>query len=119
MTARVVLLGHRIGYSASPAMHNAAFAATALDAAYGLHDVPASDLERAVNELRRDDMLGANVTQPHKVEAMRLVDELTPEVERIGALNTIVRDDGRLVGHNTDLPALAAELRVLCSGAPN
>jgi shikimate dehydrogenase len=118
VTAHVVLLGHRIGYSASPAMHNAAFAATALDAAYGLRDVPASELERAVSELRSEGMLGANVTQPHKVESMRLVDDVTAEVERIGALNTIVREGNRLIGHNTDLPALATELRVLCGGAP-
>jgi shikimate dehydrogenase len=118
MTARVVLLGHRIGYSASPAMHNAAFAATKLDATYELRDVAAADLEAAVGDLRRNTVLGANVTQPHKVEAMRLVDEVTPEVERIGALNTIVRDGERLKGHNTDLPALAAELQVLCNGIP-
>jgi shikimate dehydrogenase len=118
VTARVVLLGHRIGYSASPAMHNAAFAAAGLDAAYELRDVPASDLQPAVAELRHEPALGANVTQPHKVEAMRLVDEVTPEVERIGALNTIVRQSNLLVGHNTDLPALATELKVLCPSPP-
>jgi shikimate dehydrogenase len=124
MSQRVVLIGHRIGYSASPAMQNAAFAACGLDLRYELADVPAADLDAAVALLRSDDALrgdgalGANVTQPHKVDALRLVDEVTPEVERVGALNTIVRDGTRLVGHNTDLPALAAELRVLCPQPP-
>ena len=119
MTGRVVLLGHRIGYSASPAMQNAAFAACGLDLRYELADVPAANLDSAVAQLRNDaDALGANVTQPHKVDALRLVDETSAEVERVGALNTIVREGSRLIGHNTDLPALAAELRVLCPQAP-
>jgi shikimate dehydrogenase len=118
VTGRVVLLGHRIGYSASPAMHNAAFAACGLELRYELADVSADELPAAIRALRRGDSLGANVTQPHKVATMPMVDELAPEVERVGALNTIVREGGRLIGHNTDLPALAAELRVLCPEPP-
>lgn len=113
MTDRVVLLGHHIGYSASPAVHNAAFAAAGLDARYDLADVPPDGLADAVAALRAPGVLGANVTQPHKVAACGLVDELTPDARRLGALNTIVRDGDRLVGHNTDLPALAAELEEL------
>ena len=115
MTDLVVLLGHHIGYSASPAMHNAAFAALGLDARYELCDVPASTLSGAVAAVRGPGRLGANVTQPHKLAACELVDELAPEVERLGAANTIVRDGRRLVAHNTDLPALATELSELGS----
>ena len=110
MTDLVELLGHHIGYSASPALHNAAFAALRIDARYELCDVPASALSGAVAALRGPGRLGANVTQPHKLAACELVDELAPEVERLGAANTIVRDGARLVAHNTDLPALAAEI---------
>ncbi|MGZ8474655.1 MAG: shikimate dehydrogenase family protein [Candidatus Limnocylindria bacterium] len=110
MTALAVLLGHDIGYSASPAMHNAAFAAIELDARYELRDVGADALHAEVEALRAEDRLGANVTKPHKVTICELVDELGPEVERLGAANTIVRVGGRLVARNTDLPALAAEL---------
>lgn len=110
MTDRVVLLGHHIGYSASPAMHNAAFATLGIDARYELCDVASTALTGAVAALRAPDSLGANVTQPHKLAVLDLVDEVAPEVERLGAANTIVRRDGRLVAHNTDLPALAGEL---------
>jgi shikimate dehydrogenase len=110
MTDLVVLLGHYIGYSASPAIHNAAFAAVGIDARYKLADVDHEELPNAVDALRRSGRIGANVTQPHKLAVCELVDELAPEVDRLGAANTIVRRDDRLVAHNTDLPALAAEL---------
>lgn len=113
MTAIAVLLGHRIGYSASPAIHNAAFAALDIDARYELADVDAAALPAAIDALRGDGRLGANVTQPHKLAACDLVDALAPEVERLGAANTIVRSGDRLVAHNTDFAALAAELRAL------
>jgi shikimate dehydrogenase len=110
MTDVVLLLGHHIGYSASPAMHNAAFAARGITARYELADVDAGELAAAVDGLRGPDRIGANVTRPHKMAVCGLVDELAPEVERLGAANTIVRRDGRLRAHNTDLPALRAEL---------
>lgn len=113
MTSVVVLLGQGIGYSASPTMHNAAFAAVGIDARYELRDVTESDLAGEVAALREADRLGANVTKPHKVAVCELVDELAPEVERLGAANTIVRDGDRLVVHNTDLRALKTELREL------
>jgi shikimate dehydrogenase len=117
MTALVVLLGEGIGYSASPAVHNAAFAALGFDARYELRDVPAAQLASEVAALRGTDRLGANVTKPHKMAVCDLVDELAPEVERLSAANTIVRNGDRLVAHNTDLRALKTELREL-AGAP-
>ena len=110
MTALVVLLGHGIAYSASPAMHNAAFEALRLDARYELRDVGAAELPAEVGALHAADGMGANVTKPHKVAVCELVDELGPEVRRLGAANTIVRSGDRLVARNTDLPALRAEL---------
>lgn len=115
MSDLVVLLGHHIGYSASPAIHNAAFARLGLDARYELADVTAEGLTDAVGALRGPGRIGANVTQPHKLAVCDLVDELAPEVERLGAANTIVRHGSRLAAHNTDLPALAAEIADLGS----
>lgn len=115
MSGRVLLLGQHIGYSASPAIQNAAFEAFRLALRYELADVPSEALPAAVNGLRNE--AGANVTQPHKVAAMALVDELAADAERAGALNTIVPDEGRLIGHNTDLPAIAAELAALAPDA--
>lgn len=110
MTRHAGLLGRHIGYSASPAMHDAAFAAIGLDARYVLLDVPAEGLADVVEGMRDPSWIGANVTQPHKAAVCPLVDDLAPDVERIGAANTIVRHGDRLTAHNTDLPALAAEL---------
>lgn len=110
MTALAVLLGQGIGYSASPAMHNAAFAALDVDARYELRDVQLHELAAEVAALRDGDRIGANITKPYKVTVCALVDELGPEVKRLGAANTIVRYDDRLVAHNTDLAALRSEL---------
>jgi shikimate dehydrogenase len=110
MTELVVLLGHRIGYSASPAMHNAAFASLGVDARYELADVDPDSLTDAVAELRNAGRIGANVTQPHKLAICGLVDERSTDVDRVGAANTITCRDGRLIAHNTDLSALKAEL---------
>lgn len=110
MTGIAVLLGHRIGYSASPAIHNAAFAALEMDVRYELRDVPADRLSAEVEQLRAGDRIGANVTRPYKLAVCDLVDELGPEVRRLGAANTIVRFGDQLVARNTDLAALRAEL---------
>ncbi len=108
--AIVRLLGHRIGYSASPRMHDAAFRALGLEHRYELVDVPAEGLGRAFEALRADDALGANVTTPHKSAAVALVDDLSPAAAQVRAVNTVVRRDGRTIGHNTDLPAIVEEL---------
>lgn len=109
---RVALIGHPVAHSRSPALQEAAFAALGIPARYELWDTPPEDLPERVAALRGPEMLGANVTIPYKVAVGRLVDELAPEVTRAGgAINTITRAEGasgiRLVGHNTDLSALA------------
>lgn len=111
--SRVVLIGSAIGYSASPAMHNAAFAALGLDHRYELLDVSTEALPAAVDELRDAGFLGANVTKPHKVAACALADERSSSAARLGAANTLVRNGDRLVAHNTDLAAFAEELAQL------
>ncbi len=116
MTERVVLVGRDIGYSASPAMHDAAFTELGLDWRYELADVPADALPEIVRQLHHGEFAGANVTKPYKAAVMPLLDALSEAAERVAAVNTIVRSaDGRLLGDNTDLPALASELARLGS----
>lgn len=98
----VYLLGHPVAHSLSPAMHNAAFAALGLPHRYETRDVEPERLADVVDALHRDEVLGANVTIPHKEAALGLVDEVAAEARRIGAVNTIVRRSSRLVGDNTD-----------------
>jgi shikimate dehydrogenase len=108
------LLGQGISYSASPSMMGAAFAALGLPHRYEINDIGSGDVPAAVDALRDAGIGGANVTTPHKTVVAELVDERSPDATRVGAVNVVVRDAGRLVGHNTDLPALVDELRLLC-----
>jgi shikimate dehydrogenase len=108
------LLGHGIAYSASPAMMAAAFAALGLPHRYVLADVPPGEVPATVALLREPDAGGANVTTPHKAAVAALVDERSADAERAGAVNTVVREGARLVGHNTDLPATLEAIGRLC-----
>lgn len=93
-------------------MHNAALAASGLnDWCYEAMPVEPSRLAEAVRTLRSGEFGGANVTVPHKEAVIPLLDGLTPLAETIGAVNTIIKRDGRLIGHNTDAAGLLADLR--------
>jgi shikimate dehydrogenase len=102
MTRRVVLIGHPVAHSLSGEMQQAAFDAGGIDARYELWDRLPIALPEAIEELREDAFLGANVTIPHKERVAPMMDRLTEEAAAIGAVNTITRDGRRLVGHNTD-----------------
>lgn len=106
----VALIGQGIAFSASPAMHTAAFAALGLDHVYELADLPAEDLPAAMEALRSSDFLGANVTVPHKSAVIDFLDEVDDLASRADAINTVVNRDGRLLGSNTDVPAMADEI---------
>jgi shikimate dehydrogenase len=109
----VQLIGENISYSASPAMHAAAFEALSLGHTYELADVSAEELQVAVAALRSTDFLGANVTVPHKAAVIDHLDEVDQLAAEAGAVNTIVVRRGRLIGSNTDVPAIAEQLRKL------
>lgn len=103
MSKRVVLLGHPVTHSLSEALQRVAFETLGVDATYEPVDTPVIDLPAAVEALRGDEYLGANVTLPHKERVVPLVDRLTDEAQHTGAVDTITRDGDRLVGHNTDV----------------
>ncbi|MFC4766283.1 shikimate dehydrogenase [Effusibacillus consociatus] len=96
------LFGHPVRHSRSPQMQNAAFREKGLSFVYTVFDVLPERLEAAVESIRVLGMRGVNVTIPHKVDVMNYLDRITPEAEMIGAVNTIVNENGELVGHNTD-----------------
>jgi shikimate dehydrogenase len=97
------LLGYPVGHSMSAVMHNAAFRELSLEHRYELLPVRPGDLASVMSGRMRDpDVLGANVTIPHKVAVLGLLDWVEPEASRIGAVNTVVNDGGVLRGHNTD-----------------
>jgi shikimate dehydrogenase len=111
-TRLAFLLGYPVAHSLSPAMHQAAFAAAGLNAAYLPWAVSPARLPDAVTGLRAlENFLGANVTVPHKEAIFPLLDGLTAEAEAVGAVNTIVRRGDRLEGDNTDGVGFLAALR--------
>jgi shikimate dehydrogenase len=101
-TRLLALIGHPVGHSLSPAMHNAAFAADGLDFVYVCLDVDPEDLPAAVRGLRTLKLRGFNVTMPHKRAMIPLVDELDEEARVSGAVNTVVIEASGLRGFNTD-----------------
>jgi shikimate dehydrogenase len=108
---QLALFGYPLSHSVSPAMHTAALAELGLTGwHYVAVPVPPEALAEAVARLRGDEYAGANVTVPHKQTIVPLLDGVTPVAAAIGAVNTIVKRDGRLLGHNTDAAGLLADL---------
>jgi shikimate dehydrogenase len=106
------LIGDPVTHSRSPMLHNAAFAKLGINAQYQLWPTTAAELAARIESLRAPHILGANVTLPHKIAVLSLLDRLDPAVELIGAANTIIREpDGSLTGANTDAPAFLESLR--------
>lgn len=98
------VIGWPVAHSLSPAIHGAAIAALGLDAAYVPLPVPPDSLPEALRGLVALGFTGVNVTMPHKGETATLMDSLSEDASRLGAVNTVVVGDGSLVGHNTDAP---------------
>lgn len=105
------IIGRPVAHSLSPAFQSAAFAHCRIDVVYERWDTPVEALAARVGSLRDANCLGANVTIPHKEEVVRYLDELAAQTARVGAVNTIVNREGRLVGHNTDGTGFVAALR--------
>lgn len=89
-------------HSFSPIMHTTAFQATWVDAVYLSFDVQPEKLGDSIQAIRDLEMLGVNLSMPHKMAAVEYVDELSQAARLIGAINTIVNHDGKLIGHITD-----------------
>lgn len=117
-TRLVCLLGHPVGHSLSPLLHNAAFAAQGIDMRYLAFDVPLQALPAAVAGLRALGFVGANVTVPHKETVVPLLDAVDPLAMRIGAVNTIVNRGGLLTGYNTDIQGFLAALKLAWGRSP-
>ncbi len=96
------LLGSPVSHSISPAMHNASFEALGLDYVYLCFDVDTTNLKTAVDGLKTLGVKGFNCTYPDKNMMCELADELSPAAKMIGAVNTVLNDNGKLIGHNTD-----------------
>jgi shikimate dehydrogenase len=96
------IIGFPIGHSISPKFQQAALDYYGIDGTYQAWEVAPQQVEDFVRSLRRPDVLGINVTVPHKQAVIPSLDEVDQWATEAGAVNTIVHRDGRLTGHNTD-----------------
>lgn len=110
-TGLLALIGSPVGHSGSPAMHNYSFERLGLDYAYVAFDIKAEEVADAIAAMKTFKMRGFNVTMPCKIEAAKYMDELSPAAQMIGAVNTIVNEDGHLTGHITDGVGFVDNLR--------
>ncbi|MFC6180778.1 shikimate dehydrogenase [Lactiplantibacillus daowaiensis] len=101
-TILIGLMAYPIRHSMSPTMHNNAFAKLGLNYAYLAFEVTNDTLPAAIQSIRTLDMRGSNISMPNKQKVIPLLDKLDPAAEMIGAVNTIVNDDGILTGYTTD-----------------
>lgn len=101
-TRLAAVVANPIKHSISPFIHNSAFEKTQVNGVYVAWEIPESDLAETVENIRRYDMFGINLSMPYKEKVIPFLDELSPAAQLIGAVNTVVNRDGRLIGHNTD-----------------
>ncbi len=106
------IFGDPVAHTLSPKMQNAALEASGIDAIYLPFQIHPEQLESAVKAIRSLNMVGINVTVPHKERIIPLLDEIDATAKLIGAVNTVVNRQGHLVGFNTDAPGFLASLRL-------
>lgn len=105
------LLGSPVAHSLSPAMHNLSFAALNIDAVYLAFDVTGERLKETVRVFRDLNTYGFNVTMPGKKHVVEYLDEVSRSARLIGAVNTVVNENGKLIGYNTDGTGYTSALR--------
>ena len=111
MTQFISVIGYPLKHSVSPHFQQAALDHYKLDIRYEAWEVKADNLADAINRLRRPQNLGANITVPYKEAVLHLMDEIDDFASLVGAVNTVVNRDGRLVGFNTDAHGFLKALR--------
>lgn len=105
------IIGDPVEHSVSPAMHNAAFRELKLDYIYLPFRVAPENLKKAIDGMRALHICGLSVTLPHKVAVMQYLDEIDPLAAKIGAVNTIVNENEKLKGYNTDAAGFIQALK--------
>lgn len=101
-TRLAAVVAKPIKHSISPFIHNLAFKETGVNGVYVAWEIPEEDLAVTLDNIRRYDMFGINLSMPYKQAVIPFLDDLTPSARLIGAVNTVIHKDGKLIGHNTD-----------------
>jgi len=108
------LIGYPVSHSLSPKIQNAALKACGLEGDYSLFPIAPDDmpaLKNLLDRVRSGEMIGLNVTIPHKQNVIQFMDELTPTAEAIGAVSVIYLRENKLVGDNADAPGFLSDLK--------
>ena len=101
-TQQLAVIGDPADHSFSPVMHNFISGYMGKDYTYSAFTVKSENLGDAISGMRAMGFRGMNVTAPHKIEVMQYLDEISPEAKLLGSVNTIVNNNGHLIGYNTD-----------------
>jgi shikimate dehydrogenase len=117
---RLGLIGYPLSHSLSPVIQTAALQSCGLEGDYSLFPIQPEDrqgLKDLLDRVRRSEIQGLNVTIPHKQTVIEFLDELSPTAAAIGAVNTISKQEHKLIGDNTDAPGFLSDLkRFLATG---
>ncbi|QXE00492.1 shikimate dehydrogenase [Terribacillus sp. DMT04] len=127
-TLKLGLIGHPVKHSLSPWIHHQFMKQAGIEGEYHLYSIEPEVFEEKISKLLESGINGFNITVPYKQRIIPFLDELDPDAEKIGAVNTAVYKDGKWIGYNTDgagyvralrqvLPAGSSASRVLMLGA--
>ncbi len=108
---RLSVFGDPVAHSLSPQMHNPGLAEAGIETQYVRLHIQPEQLQVALEELKKQNFIGTNLTIPHKVAALESMDEVDETARRIGAVNTVLVEDGQLIGFNSDGPGFARAIR--------
>jgi shikimate dehydrogenase len=111
MTMQLGVIGDPIDHSLSPILQEAAIRSSNIDAHYKRYHVKLGELKQFIEDMRSTEIRGINITIPHKENVVPFLDELSADVQNIGAVNTIDNKSGRLIGYNTDAKAYLRSLQ--------
>lgn len=109
------VIGHPIAQSKSPIIHHYWMDKHGIDASYTAHDIASENLEKDVRSLFQEGYLGLNVTVPHKEKIIDLCDDIDGAAKAIGAVNTLLCQDGKVKGFNTDAYGFLKNLEAQCN----
>ena len=107
------VIGNPISHSLSPKLHNYWLKENNIDATYDKKKIDENDLESIISDVKEKKINGINVTVPFKKSVIPFLDELSPESKKTQSVNTIYLQDGKIVGHNTDIAGFELSIKFL------
>ena len=108
---KFLVIGNPINHSLSPNLHNYWFKKNNIEAIYEKKKVEISDLAKIIDKVRIDEIAGINVTVPYKQEVINHIDILSPEAKNTSSVNTIYKENNKIIGHNTDIAGFELAIR--------